>query len=140
NFGVDRDVLLVVLGARAGAAHADDKGQCYGHRGGAAQPIARKPIPHGDPLCPLPGHPDQGLSTLRGLSHSKNGEMSRIPGGDSGEDQGAFAAPGAPPFAPSFPLLGPTTVSARSPITPATIATSARLKTYHLKSKVAVVT
>ena len=50
------------------------------------------------------------------------------PSATSGQDQGAFAA------------SPPVTVSYKSPMTPATMATSARLKTYHLKLKSPVVT
>src|SRR5262245_3790141 len=61
------------------------------------------------------------------LSPSTAGGMCRIPGCDCAQDQGAFAAPRS------------IRVSYRRPTTPATMATSARLNTYHLKLKLAVV-
>src|SRR5262245_487013 len=61
------------------------------------------------------------------LSPSTNGGMCRIPGCNCAQDQGAFTAPRS------------IRVSYRRPTTPATMATSARLNTYHLKLKLAVV-
>src|SRR5262249_36129224 len=55
-------------------------------------------------------------------------DCAEFPDWHFGEDQGAFAA------------LPPARVSYSSPITPATIATSARLKTYQLKLKLDVET
>src|SRR5262245_24965198 len=74
----------------------------------------------GAPL-PLP------IPLLHKLSPSTNGGMCRIPGRNCAQDQGAFAAPRS------------SRVSYRRPTTPATMATSARLNTYHLKLKLAVV-
>src|SRR5262249_56347059 len=66
------------------------------------------------------------ISAPHELSPSNDGEMRRLPARHCGQDQGAFAAP------------VPMRVSNNSPITPATMATSARLKTYQLKLKLAV--
>ena len=113
ELGVERHVLVLAGALRESAGPARHRRQRHGQRDccrGSGAPLpVRISVPHGYPL-------------------QLTAELCAVyPTVTLGRDQGAFAA------------SAPTRVSYRSPITPATMATSARLKTYHLKLKLAVV-
>ena len=113
ELGVERHVLVLVRSARRRCRRSSHRrqrhGQRDGRRGSAAPLPVRISVPHGYPL--------QLTAEMCAVSPRLLWRR----------DQGAFAA------------SPPSRVSYKRPITPATMATSARLKTYHLKLKLAVV-